>query len=367
MRINKSSALIGFSIIVSIFLVYFLWKLFVYIIIAAVISLILNPINLKLQKFHYKKFYIPSFIRAILLLLFFWFIVILIVYSVFPLIINEIYNLSSINPEILNAKISVPLEKFRKILDSLSILNSENSNFSNLIVDRFLSTFNISKIQVFLSNILKFISDLTIAIFVITFISFFFLKDNKLFTRIILIFVPLKYQTEVKHVLICISKTLMRYFYGVVIDMTVVFTLVFSGMMIVGYSFNTAIILGLISALFNIIPYIGPFLSFMIGMLIGFLNFIYLDSYSSILLYMLYTAIVYLLVNIIDGTIVQPFIYSNAIKANPLEIFIVIFSAGMLFGIIGMMVAVPTYMTLRIIAKEFFNQFYIVKKLTKNI
>lgn len=367
MKLNKSSVLIGISLIISIFLIYFLWKLWVYVIIAAVVSLILNPINLKLKKIHYKKYYIPSFLRAILLLVFFWFLVILIAYSVFPLIVNEIYNLSSINPEMLNAKISVPLESIRKTLYSLGLLNTENSNLSNFVVDKFLYTFNASNIQGFFGSILNLISDLLVAVFVITFISFFFLKDDRLFSRTILMFVPVSYQTEVKHVLVSISKMLMRYFSGVVMDMIVVFTLVFSGMMIVGCNFNTSIMLGLISALFNIIPYVGPLLSFLIGMLVGFLSFINFDLYNSILPHMLYMAIVYLVVNILDASIVQPFIYSNAIKAHPLEIFIVILSAGMLFGVIGMMVAIPAYMTFRIIAKEFFYQFYIVKNLTKNI
>lgn len=367
MKLNKSTTLIGITLILSFVLIYFLWNLWVYVIIAAVVSLILNPINLKLKKLHYKNFYIPSFLRAILLLVFFWFVAILIAYSVFPLIVNEMYHLSSVNPEILNAKVSVPLESVRKTLYSLGLLNTENSNLSSFVVDKFLYTFNASNIQSFFGSILSFVTDLLVAVFVITFIAFFFLKDDRLFSRTILMFVPVDYQTEVKHVLVSISKMLMRYFSGVIMDIIVVFTLVFSGMLIVGCNFNTSIMLGLVSALFNIIPYVGPLLSFSIGMLVGFLSFINFDLFDTILPHMLYMAIVYLIVNILDASIVQPFIYSNAIKAHPLEIFIVILSAGMIFGVIGMIVAIPAYMTFRIIAKEFFYQFYIVKNLTKNI
>jgi len=367
MKFNKSTLLITLFSIAFIFIAYFLWKLWVYVTIAAVVSLILNPLNLKLKKLHYKHFFIPSFVRAILLLVFFWATAFLIAYTIFPLLINEIYNLASINPDLLNAKISVPLEGIRKTLYSLGLLNSENSDLSTLIVNKFMYFFNAGNIQNVFGNIISFLMDILVAVFVITFISFFFLKDDKLFARTILMFVPVSYQTEVKHVLVSISKMLMRYFSGVVVDMIVVFTLISIGMGITGCNLNTAILLGLVAALLNIIPYIGPILSFSIGMLIGFLTNVNFDLSTVILPHMLYMAIVYLAVNILDASLIQPFIYSNAIKAHPLEIFIVILASGMLAGVIGMMLAIPGYMSLRIIAKEFFYQFYIVKNLTKNI
>jgi predicted PurR-regulated permease PerM len=132
-----------------------------------------------------------------------------------------------------------------------------------------------------------------------------------------------------------------------------------------GCNLNYSHFTWIVAALFNIIPYIGPILSFSIGMLFGFLTNINYDLNTTILPHMLYLAIVYLTVNILDASLIQPFIYSNAIKAHPLEIFIVILASGMLSGVIGMMLAIPAYMTLRIIAKEFFYQFYIVKNLTR--
>ncbi|NSW44691.1 MAG: AI-2E family transporter [Bacteroidales bacterium] len=354
MKFNKSTILITFFSIVFIIIAYFLWKLWVYVTIAAIVSLILNPINLKLKKWHFKQFYIPSFLRAILLLGMFWTLVFIILYSIFPLIVNEIYHLASINPDVLNSKLAIPLEGIRKNLYSLGLLNAENSNLSSLVVNKFMYFFNADHIQNTFSNLLGIITDLLVAVFVITFISFFFLKDDRLFTRTILMFVPISYQTEVKHVLLSISKMLMRYFSGVVIDILIIFTLICIGMSIVGCDLKTAIMLGLIGAIFNIIPYIGPIISLSIGMLVGFLTFLPFDLYDVIIPHLIYMAIVYLTVNILDASLIQPYIFSNAIKAHPLEIFIVILASGMLAGIIGMMLAIPGYMALRIIAKEFF-------------
>jgi predicted PurR-regulated permease PerM len=71
--------------------------------------------------------------------------------------------------------------------------------------------------------------------------------------------------------------------------------------------------------------------------------------------------------NLIDNIVLQPLIYSNSVKAHPVEIFLVILIAGSMAGIPGMILAIPSYTVLRIIAKEFLSQFRVVQKLTKNI
>jgi predicted PurR-regulated permease PerM len=70
---------------------------------------------------------------------------------------------------------------------------------------------------------------------------------------------------------------------------------------------------------------------------------------------------------LIDNFIIQPIIFSNSVKAHPLEIFIVVLSAGTLWGITGMLIAIPFYTILRVIAKEFLSEFKIVQILTKDI
>jgi predicted PurR-regulated permease PerM len=60
-------------------------------------------------------------------------------------------------------------------------------------------------------------------------------------------------------------------------------------------------------------------------------------------------------------------IYSSSVKAHPLEIFYVIIIGGSLWGIPGMVIAVPFYTVLRIIAREFLSEFPIVKRLTRNL
>ena len=81
------------------------------------------------------------------------------------------------------------------------------------------------------------------------------------------------------------------------------------------------------------------------------------------------TKIVIILIgtNLLDAMIIQPTIFSNTVKAHPLEIFLVVLMAAAIGGVIGMIVAIPTYTLLRIIAKEFLSHLKFFKKLTENI
>ena len=69
----------------------------------------------------------------------------------------------------------------------------------------------------------------------------------------------------------------------------------------------------------------------------------------------------------IDDFVLQPTLYSERVKAHPLEIFLVILIAGSMAGILGMLLAIPSYTVLRVFAKEFFSQFRLVRKLTEKI
>ena len=70
---------------------------------------------------------------------------------------------------------------------------------------------------------------------------------------------------------------------------------------------------------------------------------------------------------LVDNFFSQPFIFSNSVKSHPLEIFLVIIVAGLLFGVVGMIIAVPGYTAIKVILKEFLSENEMVKRLTKNL
>jgi predicted PurR-regulated permease PerM len=91
------------------------------------------------------------------------------------------------------------------------------------------------------------------------------------------------------------------------------------------------------------------------------------DFQTEIIPTTLFVLLGFWIVQIIDNNFSQPFIFSKSVNSHPLEIFLIILIVGFLFGIIGMIIAVPLYTILKVVAKEFFPENKIIKIVTKNI
>jgi predicted PurR-regulated permease PerM len=96
-------------------------------------------------------------------------------------------------------------------------------------------------------------------------------------------------------------------------------------------------------------------------------SFIGSDFQSVILPKTLYVLIGFMIGQLVDNFFSQPLIFSKSVKSHPLEIFLVIMIAGVLFGVVGLIVAIPVYTSIKVILKEFLSDNEIVQKLTKNI
>jgi predicted PurR-regulated permease PerM len=81
----------------------------------------------------------------------------------------------------------------------------------------------------------------------------------------------------------------------------------------------------------------------------------------------IYVTIGFFIVQLIDNNISSPIIFSKSVNSHPLEIFLVVLISGTLFGIPGMIIAVPLYTIFKVIAKEFYPNNKIVKEITKNL
>jgi predicted PurR-regulated permease PerM len=164
-----------------------------------------------------------------------------------------------------------------------------------------------------------------------------------------------------------VSHLLRRYFIGLLFEVFMVMLLNTIGLSIVGIEFNHAVVIGLFCGLLNVIPYLGPWMGAIVGLLIGMALNINADFMSQTLPLLGFMVIVFSSVQVIDNVLFQPLIYSSSVKSHPLEIFLVIIAAGSLAGIIGMILAIPVYTIIRVIAKEFFENMKIVRKLTENL
>ncbi|APD08153.1 UPF0118 membrane protein [Flavobacteriaceae bacterium UJ101] len=342
-------------------LLYFLYQIqivFVYLGIAAVIAIIGRPLVLFLNE----KLRVPNAISAILTMFLFLIILTGFVSLFVPLITQQADNLSLLNQDSFRTNLELQIYQIIEYLEKYKI--DLSNNFLNIenIMDE-ISNF----LPDFLNSVLGIVSSLIMGIFSVLFISFFLLKDRSLLKNMLFSVVPDKEESHLENVLDKTNDLLSRYFIGLIIQVLVMFTLYI--IILLSFGINNALIIAFVCALMNLIPYIGPLVG---AIIISFLTMSHyigegLPFNTGVLPNTGYVLIAYLAAQMIDNFINQPLIFSNSVKSHPLEIFIVIIIGGTLFGVVGMIIAVPAYTALRVVLKEFFGQFKWVQSITKNI
>jgi len=351
------------------FIIFFLWyfsAVVTYILISVVLSFLGRPIVKWLSLIHYKKFYLPKGIAALIALVVIWALFFSFFRFIIPLLARELETLSQIDFETVLQSIENPLTKLLQLSGREPLL-MENRTLPDVIIEQLSAKIDFSKISDIFAIVAGTIGELLIAIFAVSFITFFFLKEKNMFREWILLIVPTEMEGKVTHILDSISYLLRRYFIGIILEVFMVMLLDTLGLSIIGLEFNHAVIIGLLCGLFNVIPYLGPWMGSALGLLIGAAININADFMSYTLPLLGLMTVVFLSVQIIDNILFQPLIYSSSVKAHPLEIFLVIMAAGSLAGIVGMFLAVPTYTIVRVVAKEFFDNMKLVRKLTETL
>ncbi|MFK7970269.1 MAG: AI-2E family transporter [Bacteroidia bacterium] len=237
--------------------------------------------------------------------------------------------------------------------------------FQNMIKDQVIAIAGTISVSSIINNIGSFFGNLFVGLFSVSFISFFFLKESKLLNGIIGMLTPEKYEEGVSNILSKLKPLLSRYFLGVLFEVLLVGGLLSLGLWIIGVP--NAIFIGFLAGTLNVIPYLGPIIGAVLGLVFTVLSSLEL-GFSKELFYLLgQVLVVFGVVQIADNILFQPLIYSNSVKAHPLEIFLVILMAGTLAGPVGMILAIPVYTIFRAIAQEFLSEFKIVKTMTKGI
>ena len=120
-------------------------------------------------------------------------------------------------------------------------------------------------------------------------------------------------------------------------------------------------------ALLNLIPYLGPIIGVVLISFLTMTSFIDSSFVDVVLPKTVYAISGFIFGQLIDNFISQPYIFSKSVKSHPLEIFIIIVIAGTLFGTLGLIFAIPTYTSLKVMLKVFFEKNKFVDFLTKNI
>jgi len=339
----------------------------VYILVSGVFSIMGRPLVDMFCRIRIRNWKFPRALGALLALMILWGAIITFFMIFVPLVTRQINYFSSIDSGRIVQLIEGPIHKLENLFRAVSKDATKDLSLENYIIAKVSGVLNINMIQNVLGSLLGILGNVLIAIFSITFITFFFLKDQQLFYESILMWVPDKYVDNVTRALNSIKNLLTRYFIGIVIQSTCIMILVTIGMTIAGIDFQQALVMGLILGILNVIPYAGPWIGLFIAITMGVASHINQDFNTVVIPLVYYMIIVEAITHLIDNIVFQPVIFSNSVKAHPLEIFIVVLAAGFAAGIPGMILGIPAYTVIRVLAREFFYNFKAVQKITSSL
>ena len=341
----------------------------IYIFIAVVVSLIGHPIMRLFRKIHIKKFHIPDWISALLTLLIIVALLALVIAVLIPMVVNIVNDASAASDSTISS--TSWIDGINQWLIGIFPNLGPDFNLVTTLLSVLKDAVSFSGVTGFVGSVAGVVVDIVVGVFTVSFISFFFLKDETLFSRIICAMVPNRIEQMMNKTLDEIRQLLSRYFVGLVLEMLGVALLDFLGIWLiarlnVSYALGIAVMAGIL----NIIPYIGPVIGEVIGALLGMIlkagvAGVGLDV--NVWIFGLIIIAIMLAVQLIDNFVFQPLIYSTSIKAHPLEIFIVFLMAGHVGGITGMLVAIPAYTVIRVVAVRFFYRFKIIQRLVPDL
>ncbi len=359
---NIIGGVLGFLLLA--FAVWYFFKIVLYILIAIVLSLIAQPIVTFSDKLHVGKYKIPHILSVLagMLSLIIGFSTLL--YFILPLVSEQLNSLSSISISTIEEGLGDYIIQIEYFLKSYGLI-ADNTDLKSVLLNEVSIFFSKIQVSSFVSNIFDFAVSLFIGIFAVIFITFFILRDNRIVYRALFLIIPISFHLEAQRILKSTKNLLSRYYLGLIIDIILVGGIEATILWILGV--ENAFLIGFIGGLLNIIPYVGPILGMLIGLLLAVTSSLPMNMNTEFMPILFKVAGTFLCTNFIDAFLIQPFIYSKSVKAHPLEIFLIIVIGGSIAGVIGMMIAIPTYTFVRIVAREFFISNRIVQRLTDSL
>ena len=341
----------------------------IYVILAAVVSLLAKPVMNLLRNVTIRKKSMPDWLQAVLVIVFILSIFLVIFTQVIPVVVGIVQkifdNLSA-------SDYSLPVDTYTASVNAVNAwMISHFPQFGpdfriESAIGSFLrKTFDLTSLSSLIEYIASFFVSFGVGIFSVVFISFFFIKDPMLFRKIVGALVPDRIEHKVIDAIGDIEHLLSRYFVGLLVEVIGVAVLNFLFLWLIArIGFNAAIGIAFITGILNIIPYVGPLVGTVIGTILAtVLKFSAAGLTIHFWGFVLVLLALFMVTQLVDNFLFQPLIYSTSIKASPLEIFIVLLIAGNTAGVLGMLVAIPAYTVIRVVAGHFFGDIKAIRRL----
>ncbi|MDR0298586.1 MAG: AI-2E family transporter [Streptococcaceae bacterium] len=278
---------------------------------------------------------------------------VLIAVTVIPNVIAQLTSLLNttikLYPEVKSWLIHlVNSSQFKSIanqIDFTSVLNSISSSYT-MILQNLLNGMTTS-----IGSVVSALVSILFILLLVPIFLFYMLKDG----RKTLPFVKKYWLVEDKYKVIslleALNRTISKYIFGVALDAFFIFIMALIGFSIIGIPY--ALIFALWMAISNLIPYVGPY----IGLTPLVLTTVFTHPWMTLI------AVIYMtLVQQIDGNIVYPRIVGGAVHVHPITVMVLMMVMGSLYGIIGMVIGIPTYAMLKEIVKFTVGLYRNIKK-----
>ncbi len=352
------------GIAIFVFLAWYFSNIFFYLVISGIIATILRPLTNYINSTQIFQINIPRVLAVLISFATFIALIFLFVSIFIPLIKEQVDVLMNLKYENILSTIEKPMLGIEEFLIQSRLYDKPKGTLLQDIQEGIVSfikeggAYDIGQI---LNNLFSVAGSVTIGIIAVVFITFFLLYEKGLFRRTVLRIVPNKYFEVVITAFSKIEKLLSNYLLGLLVQMTAIFTLATIGLSITGIKYAASI--ALFAAVANVIPYLGPILGALFGIMISILT-ANISGPNELVVITAKIFIVFAIVQLNDNLVFQPLIFSKSVKAHPLEIFIIIFVGATLGGIIGMIAAIPVYTIVRVSVIEFsqgFKQYQVFK------
>ncbi len=354
---RKSLLYTSVILTIILFLGWYFSQILIYLLIALVISTILRPLVNYINNTQIYNVNIPRSIAIVISFTLFVTILLSFISIFIPLIRDQIEIIAGIDFNNVWNWIDGPISHIEAWLINHGLVNYQKGTLLTKMQQGFMNAIQSSNIWEpgnILQNVFTVAGNFFIGVISVLFISFFFLYEKGLIRKFILALVPNAYFEVVITVFSKIEKLLTNYLIGLLFQCVLIFALASIGLSVIGMKYSITI--AAFAAIANVVPYLGPLLGglFAIVIAISSSNYQIANEYF-ILVFKIFS--VFVLIKIIDDTIIQPMIFSKSIRAHPLEIFIIIFVGATIGGIFGMIAAVPVYTIVRVSVFELTNGF----------
>ncbi|MDD3453529.1 MAG: AI-2E family transporter [Bacilli bacterium] len=265
--------------------------------------------------------------------------------SIIPVLSEQINELVKILPDVFDNLKTWLDNLFDKLnnINNLDVASIKSETFSQLehIVTNLTSSLPTIVVDI-AKSLFSGIGTLLIGLI----IGFYLLMSFDNANDAIITLLPKKYQKDTRELSNEVNTSLRRFIKGALIDASLIFVVTSIGFILVGL--RAPLLFGLFCAITNIIPYAGPYIGGIPAVIVGF-------SAGPVTGFL--TLIVIVVVQVLEGNFLQPFIMSKTTKLHPVTIIIGLLVFGYFFGIIGMAVATPVIAAFKTIF-VFFNEKY---------